>query len=283
MAKSSYVLDVSEADFQRLVLDASLDKPVIVDFWAPWCGPCKTLGPVLEELAEAYGGAFLLAKVNVDENQQLAAAARISSIPTLLAVFGGGMVDQIQGALPKAQLKQWIDALLKHAGVEANPGAKPDPNSITIDEWQARLDKNPADGEALHQIGRHHLRHGDYDQAKAYLANVPADSAQFDSSTSFVALIDLLSEVEDAGGVESVRAAYSDDPDDALGTYLFALTEAAAGDLPVSAETLVNLVASAPSEVRDKAKVGARVVLACAGREDSRVEAARRRLAGLLF
>ena len=97
---SAHVIDATTADFQQTVLDASRAAPVVVDFWAPWCGPCRALGPVLEKLAEEYGGRFILAKVNSDENQELSARYGVRGIPNVKAFVNGEMVDEFTGALP---------------------------------------------------------------------------------------------------------------------------------------------------------------------------------------
>ncbi|GAA4329151.1 thioredoxin [Pigmentiphaga soli] len=105
-------MDVTLANFEREVLHASREKPVLVDFWAPWCGPCRTLGPLLDKLERDYGGRFRLVKVNVDENQELAAHFQARSIPLVVAVVNGRPVDQFTGALPEGQLRSFIDRLL---------------------------------------------------------------------------------------------------------------------------------------------------------------------------
>src|SRR5882724_11321276 len=109
----SSVIDVSEPTFQSEVLERSLQVPVIVDLWATWCGPCKQLSPVLERLAEAANGAWLLAKVDVDANPRIAQLFGVQSIPTVVAVAGGQPVDAFAGAQPEPQVRQWIDSLLE--------------------------------------------------------------------------------------------------------------------------------------------------------------------------
>ncbi|MBS4019220.1 MAG: tetratricopeptide repeat protein [Dechloromonas sp.] len=118
---SQFSFDVSIEEFEVKVLQASLQVPVVVDFWAPWCGPCQTLKPMLEKLAEEYQGRFLLAKVNSDEYPQLAGHFGVRSIPSIKVVFQGQLVDEFNGALPEGQVRQFLDRIALPAGDNANP------------------------------------------------------------------------------------------------------------------------------------------------------------------
>ncbi|MBI5936661.1 MAG: tetratricopeptide repeat protein [Betaproteobacteria bacterium] len=109
---SQFAFDVDASNFQQIVIDGSLQAPVVVDFWAPWCGPCKALKPILEKLAEEYQGKFILAKINSDENQELAAQFGVRGIPSVKALYGGEIVDEFSGAMPESEVREFLDRII---------------------------------------------------------------------------------------------------------------------------------------------------------------------------
>ena len=171
---SPYVLDVTQEEFEDKVLRRSLQVPVLVDFWAEWCGPCKQLSPVLERLAEEMNGAWILAKVDVDANQELSSQLQIQSIPSVFLALGGRLIPGFQGALPESQLRQFLEQVLAAAeqaglggpeGEEQAPPAPVDPELLAAEDalgaedypaaiaaYEALLARKPGDAEAV--LGR---------------------------------------------------------------------------------------------------------------------------------
>src|SRR5215468_7260330 len=122
-ASGDYIVDVTEATFQSAVIDRSFQVPVLLDLWADWCQPCKQLSPILERLANAANGAWVLAKIDTDANPRIMQALQVQSIPTIFAVIGGQLIPGFQGALPEAQVREFIDAVLAAASEAGLPSA----------------------------------------------------------------------------------------------------------------------------------------------------------------
>jgi putative thioredoxin len=139
MAGSTWVVDVTADTFQQLVIDASRERPVVVDFWAPWCGPCRALGPLLEKLAAEMNGAFLLAKVNTDENPELAGAFQVNGIPAVYALRDGQLVNRFEGLLPEDQLRRFL------AEVTGGGGEQPADDALELEG------RDPAAAEAAYR------------------------------------------------------------------------------------------------------------------------------------
>jgi putative thioredoxin len=161
-------IDVTDETFQTEVIDRSTEVTVVIDLWAPWCGPCRTLGPVLEQVVEEAGDGFELVKVNIDDNPQIAAAFRVQSIPAVFAIRDKAVVDGFIGALPEAQVRQWV-AQLGQAPSEADQlVALGDQASL-----RQALDLEPDNGDAILALAEMLVEQGDKDEALALLARIP--------------------------------------------------------------------------------------------------------------
>jgi putative thioredoxin len=253
------IIDVSEATFQSDVLERSLTTPVILDFWADWCEPCKQLSPVLEKLAAEGGGAWVLGRVDVDANPRLAQALRVQGIPMVVAVVGGQLVEGFTGVLPEAQVRQYIDAVLKAGGVAVE--APEDPRLDAADDA---------------------LMTGDLDAAEAAYNKILAESPADAAAESGLAQVALYRRVQ---GVDPARAmaAATQNPDDLAAQQLAADIEVLSGQAPEAYDRLVSLVRATSGEERDAVRKHLLSLFSVAGPDDPAVSTARRALARALF
>jgi putative thioredoxin len=205
----SYIFEAGEANFETDVLQASLQTPVLVDFWATWCGPCKTLGPILEKLTGEYAGAFRLAKIDCDKEQQLAGMFGVRSIPTVVLIAGGQIVDAFSGALPESQVREFLKRhnVEPAARIEA-PAPEPDENTpaetpqAAVARFEQALAAAPDDAGLKLDLALAKARTGDTANAQATLDALPVDLAEDDRAEALSALLAMqqsLAEIPPAG------------------------------------------------------------------------------------
>ncbi|MGB5560124.1 MAG: thioredoxin [Paracoccaceae bacterium] len=250
-AADDLIKDVTEATFMTDVVERSKEIPVIVDFWAPWCGPCKTLGPMLEQAVTAAKGKVRMVKVNVDENQQIAGQLRVQSIPTVFAFWQGQPVDGFQGAVPQSEIKTFVDKLAALAGegdsglseaLEAAEAMLAEGAAVDAAQtFAAILGEEPNNAAAYGGLVRAHLAMDDVDQAEAILNGAPAEISRSPELEAAHAQLQLAKQAVDAGPVADLRAAVEADPDNLQARYDLATALHASGQIQEAVDELLTL------------------------------------------
>lgn len=252
-AADELIKDVGEPEFMAEVVELSMTVPVIVDFWAPWCGPCKTLGPMLEDAVKAAKGAVRMAKVNVDEAQSIAGQLRIQSIPTVYAFFQGQPIDGFQGAQPQSDIQAFVERVIKAAGGAA-PGETLNDAVEAAEEMLAEgaavdaaqtfaaiLGEDPNHAAAYGGLVRAHIAMEDLDQAEAVLNGAPAEISTSPELEAAAAQIELARQASNAGPVGDLRAAVEAAPEDHQARFDLAQALHAAGDAEGAVTELLEL------------------------------------------
>jgi putative thioredoxin len=243
-----HVFDATSANFEADVLQKSLETPVLVDFWAEWCGPCKTLGPILEKLAGEYNGAFVLAKVDVDKEQELGAAFQVRSIPTVFLVKGGQLVDGFPGALPEGQLREF----LKHHGIEP-AAAAPEPEApeteappldphAEVVRLRGEVTAHPGDDNLKLDLALALLKTGAAREAEQLLDALPANLAHDDRAVRARSRLGFAALLADAPPVEVLEAAIASNPDDLRARHLLGVQRIVAGDSQAGLDQFIEML-----------------------------------------
>lgn len=247
--------DVTEADFRQTVLERSLDVPVLLDCWAPWCGPCRSLKPMLEKLVQEYGGRFELAKLNTDEAPQISAALQIRSIPLVVLFIGGRPVDQFMGAIPESQIRDFLD---KHLGEQADPiaalredakAADPQTAEAMLREGLAHV---PGDMDLTGDLAERLIARDALDEAEKLLNSVDP-AAQDDRHASLLKRI-ALARNKPAGNPAELQARIAANKKDFEARFALAAIRAYEGDFKAAFDELLEVVMRDKGEWREKAR-----------------------------
>jgi putative thioredoxin len=288
------IKDGNEQTFLQDVIEPSKTVPVIVDFWAPWCGPCKTLGPALEAAVTAAKGAVRMVKINVDENQMLSQQLRIQSIPTVYAFFNGQPVDGFQGAIPGSEIKKFIEGLAKLAGGSADDGLADalaaaeemlteGAAADAAETFAAILEEDPANAAAYGGLIRAHLAMGDLDQAETLAADAPAVLAKAKEVEAARAQIELARQAAKAGPVDELRALLAKDPANRQVMFDLATALHASGDVEGAVNMLLDLFKLDREWNDGAARAQLFIIFEALKPQDPIVLAGRRRLSSMIF
>ena len=290
------IKDGSQATFRADVLDASMQVPVIVDFWAPWCGPCKQLGPIIEKAVKDARGAVKLVKINVDESQELAAQMRIQSIPAVYAFFQGRPVDGFVGAQPESALKQFVAKLAKIAGGEAGPSPidealehadaalKDGDHESASAIYSQILEHEPDNLKAIAGLARCLIAVGELDQAKQFLAKVPAAQAGDPAISGVRAQLELAEAGQKAAGQsQELRARVEANPKDFDARFALAQALFAGGDKEGGVDHLLDIIRMNRAWNEEAARKELVKFFEAMGPTDPITLSSRRRLSSLLF
>lgn len=288
------IKDSDTAHFMVDVIDQSRTTPVIVDFWAPWCGPCKQLGPALEKAVAAARGKVRLVKINVDENQDLAAQMRIQSIPAVYAFVDGQPVDGFLGALPESQLKVFIDRLVAagdggesgeiEALVEAGQAAlAEDDLAQAAQAFAQALQLDRENAAAIAGLAKCQIRSGDLDGAKATLALTPPSKENDVEITSAKAALELAQTPVDRGEIGRLEQAVEEMPDDFESRYDLAVALNAAGRREEALDHLIHIVRKNRAWNDEAARKQLVKLFEAWGSKDELTVTGRRKLSSILF
>jgi len=279
---SAAVIEVNERDFQAQVIERSKTTPVVVDFWAPWCGPCRTLGPTLERLAGEAKGAWVLAKINVDNNQQLSQTFGVQGIPAVKAFRDGNVVEEFAGAIPESQVRAWLKRVLPAAsdGLVAAAAAmeQHDPSEAAA-RYRLALGDDPNNTVALFSLGRLLVSQGHPEGVEA-LSQVPSSAPQYARARAWLTLADFFEQAGKPSGW--LNQLGSEPQDDAESRFRTAAQMAREGRYADAINQLLTIIERDRAFRNDAARKTLLALFEALG--DARLVAkGRRRLASALF
>ncbi len=285
------VKDTTTANFRQDVLAESMQQPVLVDFWAPWCGPCKQLTPILEKAVRAAGGKVKLVKMNIDEHPQIAGQLGVQSIPAVFAFQRGQPVDGFMGALPESQIKGFIERLVGPLGPSAVEEILAEADGLlaagdiggAAELYAAVLSQDPENAGAIGSLSKLHLDLGDLDGAKRFLAMAPAGKENDPAIAGARAAIDLAEQAASLGDLGQLQSQVDANPRDHQARFNLALGLNARGRREEAADQLIEIVRRDRNWNEDAARKQLVQFFEAWGPMDETTVAGRRKLSSVLF
>lgn len=257
MSASQFVINVTKETFQKEVIDQSMQVPVVIDFWAPWCNPCRQLAPILEAIAAEMGGKFILAKVNTDEEPEIAQAFRIESLPTVYGVLQGQPVDQFTGLLSAEQAREWINRLLpspaQQLAQEGMQLEETDPKAAELKYRQA-LELMPEEDSLKVMLAGVILKQGRLDECASLLQELEKRGFLEPEAERIKSEMELRLAAAESGGVEIARKAAEADPSNLIAQIRLADAYAASSQHRKALEICLDVVQKDFGEGRAEAK-----------------------------
>ena len=288
------IKDVNEDTFMTDVVEASQEVPVIVDFWAPWCGPCKTLGPMLEKAVLASKGAVRMVKVNIDDNQAIAAQLRVQSIPTVFAFHKGQPIDGFQGALPNSEIDAFVSKVVETGGVDVSGGLSDALDSAeemlaegaagdAAQVFSAIIEEDNQNVKAYSGLARAKLSLDDIEGAEAVLNGVPAEISENSEIEAVFAKIALARQMLAVGPLLELEAAVTSDPADNKARFEYSQALYAADKLTEAVAQLLELFRNDPDWNDGAAKIQLFTIFDALEANDPIVLNGRRKLSSMIF
>jgi len=294
------VRDSTDRAFKADVIDASLEAPVLVDFWAPWCGPCRSLSPNIEKVVKEKAGKIRLVKINIDENPQIAGQLGVQSIPAVFAFAGGRPVDAFLGNIPESKVRKFADKVIaaapagrpaqgsvedeiKNALTAAKEGLAAGDLNTAAQIYGMVLQHQPENAEALLGMARVYLKAGEAEQAQAVFGTIPEAARKGADYTSLAAELKLLTEAAAVGGTADLARKVEKAPDDHQARYDLAIALNAEGKRVEAAEQLVTLMKRDRTWNDDGARKKLLEFFEAWGAKDAATLKGRRLLSSLLF
>ena len=286
MSDSPFIHNVTAEDFQSVVIENSFKQPVLVDFWAEWCNPCQVLIPILTRLAEEYKGAFILAKVNSDEQGELAAQLGVRSLPTVKLLVNGQIVDEFMGALPEQEVRKFLnkhiqsesDTIVQEAMLAYSEGRQQE----ALDMLNSALASDPQNSGLKINIAKLVADQGDYDSATALIDTLADEEKDQPEVTELLTHIKLANKLKDAGDPKELEQRLQQNPDDLEALLQMSNYHTASGNYEIAIEMLFKIMQKDRTFKDDAGRTGLLDIFNLLGNDNPLVQTYRRKMFTLL-